>query len=213
MPDSYKHDELLHLSDLRHARERPEMYFGDLDDPRIPNCMAREAFCLAIDQIVSKSCSQMTTEFTSDGFASVSHNGTPLSVVNDARFPNMSEMQAVAEIMGFCADHASSSYVQSSVCKNGMTALNALCERFELHNYHDGVHYLLTYNRGERESSLQSLGPTDACGVTVRFKPDGSMVRHTRFDAQQLHQWFMSIPIDSSGVEIEWNDQRDSNAR
>lgn len=213
MPDSHESDELRHITDLQHVRKRPAMYFGDLDASTIPNCLAREAYCLAIDQIVAESCNQMTTEFTTDGFASVTHDGTPLGVVDDARFPNMSEMQAVAEIMGFCADHAASEYVHSNVCKNGMTALNALCERFELHNYRDGRHYLLAYNFGERESSLQSVGPTDACGVTVRFKPDSGMVRHTEFNPQHLQQWFMSVPIDTSGVAINWNDRRDSNAR
>ncbi len=213
MPDSYEHNELRHITDLQHVRERPAMYFGDLDAPSIPNCLAREAFCLAIDQIVARTCSQMTTEFAADGFVSVAHNGTPLGVDMDSRFPNMSEMQAVAEVMSFCADRAGSEYVHSNVCKNGMTALNALSERFELHNYRDGRHYILAYDFGEREAPLQSVGPTSYCGVTVRFKPDGNMVRHTRFDAVQLQKWFAALPIDCSGVAIKWNDIRDANAR
>jgi DNA gyrase subunit B len=213
MRDSYEPNELRHITDLQHVRERPAMYFGDLDAPTIPNCLAREAFCLAIDQIVAHTCTRITVDFAADGSASVTHDGTPLGVENDSRFPGMSEMQAVAEIMGFCADHAASDYVHSNVCKNGMTALNALCERFELNNYRDGVHCLLVYNFGERESELQSIGPTVNRGVTVRLKPDGNMVRHTRFDAVQLQQWFTSIPIDTSGVEIKWNDLRDANAR
>ena len=206
-------DELRHITDFQHVRERPAMYFGDLDAPTIPNCLAREAYCFAIDQIVAGACTCLTTSFTADGFASVTHNGMPLGVAPDPRFPEMSEMQVVAEILGFCAERAASEYVHSNVCKNGMTALNALCERFELHNYHNGKHYLLAYNCGERESSLQTVGPTDACGVTVRFKPDGGMFRPARFDAQQLQQWFMSIPIDTSKVDINWIDHRDSNAR
>jgi hypothetical protein len=47
----------------------------------------------------------------------------------------------------------------------------------------------------------------------VKLKPDSTMVRHTRFDAVQLQQWFTSIPVDTSGVEIKWNDLRDANAR
>jgi len=213
MPDSYRPDELKHITDLEQVRERPKLYFGNLDAPTIPNCLARESFCLAIDQIVADSCTRMTTDFTSDGFVSVTHNGTPLGIENDSRFPDMSEMQAVAEIMGFCAEHAASDYVHSNVCKTGMTALNALCERFELHNYRDGKHYLLAYNRGERVSTMQPFGPTDSCGVTVRFKPDDRMVRHTKFDAPRLQQWFASIPIDTSRVEIQLNDHRDSNSR
>lgn len=213
MPDSFEHNELRHITDLQHVRERPAMYFGDLDAPSIPNCLAREAFCLAIDQIVAKTCSRMTTEFAADGFVSVAHNGTPLGVDLDFRFPNMSEMQAVAEIMRFCADRAGSDYVHSNVCKNGLTALNALCERFELHNYHDGRHYVLAYNFGELEAPFRSVGQTSYRGVTVRFKPDGNMVRHTRVDVVQLQKWFASIPIDCSGVAIKWNDIRDAKTR
>ncbi|MEM7315852.1 MAG: hypothetical protein AAF497_22180, partial [Planctomycetota bacterium] len=80
MPDSYESDELRHITDLQHVRERPAIYFGDLDARTIPNCLAREAYCLAIDQIIANTCTRMTTDFAADGFASVTHNGTPLGV-------------------------------------------------------------------------------------------------------------------------------------
>ena len=206
-------DELEHITDLQHVRERPAMYFGDLDAPTIPNCLAREAYCLAIDQIVAGTCTQLTTDITSDGFASVAHNGTALGIEPESRFPDMSEMQVVAELIGFCADRAASEYVHSHVCKNGMTALNALCERFELHNFTDGSHYLLAYNCGEREMTLQYLGSTTETGVSIRFKPDRKMVTYTQFDLVELAQWFSSIPIETDNVDIQWNDHRDANAR
>jgi len=206
-------DELEHITDLQHVRERPAMYFGDLGAPTIPNCLAREAYCLAIDQIVAGTCTRLTTDFTSDGFASVTHNGKPLSVETESRFPGMSEMQVVAELMGFCAELAASEYVHSNVCKNGMTALNGLCERFELHNYCNGSHYLLAYAFGERVSPIQLLGVTANTGVTIRFKPDRTLVKHTEFDAVALQRWFASIPIDTASVEFQWNDTRNTNAR
>jgi|JI9StandDraft_2_1071091.scaffolds.fasta_scaffold07712_2 DNA gyrase subunit B len=210
LPDSYEPNELRHITDLEHFHKRPSMYFGDLGAATIPNCLAREAYCLAIDQIVAKNCTRVTTEFTDDGFASVSHNGTPLAVTIDPRLGDLSEMRAVAELMRFCAEYAASEYVHSSICKNGMTALNALCERFELHNYSGGTHYISTYNRGVYESLQAKMDASNQTGVTVKFKPDGNMVHYTAFDAIQLQQWFASLPIDTEGIEINWIDRRDS---
>jgi len=50
LPDSYEPNELRHITDLEHFHKRPSMYFGDLGAATIPNCLAREAYCLAIDQ-------------------------------------------------------------------------------------------------------------------------------------------------------------------
>lgn len=122
-------------------------------------------------------------------------------------------MQAVAELMGFCAERAASDYVHSNVCKNGITALNTLCERFELHNYRDGSHFMIAYASGECVSSLQNFGTTAKNGVSVRFKPDGVLVGHTAFDAVELQRWVSSIPIDSATADIQWNDERDANTR
>jgi len=37
------------ITDLQHVRRCPSMYFGDLGAPSIANCLAKEAYCLAID--------------------------------------------------------------------------------------------------------------------------------------------------------------------
>lgn len=208
MSDSYESEDLKPITDLQQVRARPQIYFGDLSLPTVPNCLAKEAYCLAIDNIVAKTCTHICSEFTGDGFASVSHNGTSLGVEPEERFLGRSEMEAIAELMKFCAEHAASEYVHSSVCKNGMTALNALSERYELHNYHGGQHYLVAYERGVRISPVRSVGHTKLRGVKVLFGPDASMIEHSRFDVEQLKKWFESIPIDTDGVEISWLDSR-----
>ena len=212
MADTYDPDDLQRISDIQNVRERPAMYLGDLHALTASNCLAREAYCLAIDEIVAGTCTQLTTEFTSDGFACVTHNGTALGVEPGWKL-EMSQMQVVAELIGFCAKMAASDYVHTHVCKNGMTVLNALCERFELHNYNAGIHYLLSYDSGERTSPLQDLGATAKKGVSIRFKPDPTMITHTVFNAPALQKWFSTIPITTSNVNIEWNDHRSVDAR
>lgn len=205
-------DDIEHITDLSSVRRRPGMYFN-LGSPLVANCMAREAYCLAIDQIVAGNCTELISEFTSDGFLTVSHNGQSLDVEARSGFGGFPEMLFVAERLGFCADFASSEYVNTHVCKNGMTALNGCCERFELHNFHKNTHYRLVYDCGQRLGDLQSLGPCSQRGVTIRFKPDATIVPNIKFDVDELKQWFTTIPIESSNTKVEWLDRREITMR
>lgn len=200
-------DKLEPMSDLEHVRRRVDMYFN-LAAPLVANCMARESYCLAIDQIVASHCTQVITEAGPDKFLSVTHEGDTLGILEEPRFDGLSEMQAVAEQMRFCADRAASEYVHAHVCTNGMTALNACCERFELHNYHNNRHYVLAYDRGIRSNEIQDLGPCLQRGVGMRFKLDDTIVGIRDFDLGELQQWFASLPIDVSKTEVAWLDRR-----
>jgi DNA gyrase/topoisomerase IV subunit B len=125
-------------------------------------------------------------------------------------------MQGFAEVMMCCAEMAASEYVNTDVCKSGMTALNALSERFEVRSFRAGVHYLLAcnsalaYNSGVLESPLHESGPAEMEGVTLRFKLDYSMIAHPKCDALGLQIWFDSIPLDVQGTVVQWHDDRDA---
>ena len=184
-------------------RRRPGMYFN-LESPIVANCMAREAFCLAIDQISADTCTRVSTRLGADGFLTVEHDGRPLGVEPEIGFRHLSEMLFVAERLGFCADLAASEYVNTHVCKNGMTALNACSQRFELSSFHGDVHYRLCYERGERIGDLETVGTFKRTGVATRFKPDPSIIPAIDFDLNELQQWFATVPIDTSNVLVEW---------
>ncbi len=197
------------ITDLASVRRRPGLYFN-LESALVANCMAREAYCLAIDQIAAGNCTRLTSEFCANGFATVTHNGEPLGVDVKTELQDSSAMLFVAERLAFCAEHAASDYVNAHVCKNGMTALNACCERFELNNFHDNTHYRLTYEHGKRLADIENLGKCKKRGVMIRFKPDATLIPVVEFDVQELKQWFATIPVDQSGVTIEWHDHRET---
>ena len=90
------------------------------------------AFCLATDQIVAGKCSRLSCLLTPDGFVSISHNGESLGVHPEERYAGRAEIERVAEVLSFCAERATNSYVSQHICKNGLTVLNALSKQFEL---------------------------------------------------------------------------------
>ena len=196
-------DKIERNTDLEAVRRRPGMYFN-LESPLVANCLAREAYCLAIDQIAAGNCTRLTSEFSPDGFATVTHNGESLGVDVDTGMHGSSTMLFVAERLAFCAEHAASAYVNTHVCKNGMTALNACCERFEFNNFHQNTHYRLTYDHGKRIADIENLGECTNRGVMIRFKPDATIIPPVEFDVDELKRWFATIPVDQSNVNIEW---------
>ena len=196
------------ITDLDAVRRRPGMYFN-LKSPLVANCMARESYCLAIDQISAGNCTKLISEFSADGFATITHNGEPLGVDSNNGIHGSSEMLFVAERLAFCAEHAASDYVNTHVCKNGMTALNACCDVFEFNNFHNNVHYRLSYKKGKRNSDIENLGDCTNRGVMIRFKPDATIIPTIAFDVDELRRWFETIPVDQSKVDIEWRDNRD----
>ena len=203
-----KDKDIERVTDLESVRRRPGMYFN-LESPLVANCMAREAYCLAIDQIAAGNCTQLTSEFCANGFATVTHNGEPLGVDAETGMHGSSAMLFVAERLAFCAEHAARDYVSTHVCKNGMTALNACCERFEFNNFHENIHYRLTYENGKRLTDVEDLGECTNSGVMIRFKPDATIIPVIEFDVAELKRWFATIPVDQSSVDIEWQDNRE----
>lgn len=195
------------MTDLEAVRRRPGVYFN-LESSLVANCMARESYCLAIDQIAAGNCTQLISEFSADGFATITHNGESLGVDSNAGIHGSSEMLFVSERLAFCAEHAASDYVNTHVCKNGMTALNACCDVFEFNNFHKNIHYRLSYKNGKRISEIENLGNCSNRGVMLKFKPDATIIPTIAFDVDELRRWFETIPIDQSKVDIEWLDNR-----
>jgi DNA gyrase/topoisomerase IV subunit B len=204
-------DAIQHMSDCQHIRLRPELYFGDLNELKSANCLMREAYCLAMDQISGKACSCVISEFFCDGFLRVAHDGTPLGIEPDS-WTQRCEMETIAEVLRACAERAASDLVRSATCKVGIVALNALCERFELHNFCNGRHYFLEYNYGERSTPVQCLEVSEGKGVAIRLKLDNKLIKNTEVDIEALKAWFHSIPIDCSAVDIVWRDLRNESA-
>ena len=198
-------DELIAITSLEHVRERPQLYF-DVQSQGVANCMAREVYCLAIDQIIAGHCSLLITNLEKDGSLTISHNGKPLGITQDPRRNSRPEMILVAEEMAFCANRAADQYVKTDVCKSGMTAVNGCSERFEIHNFVDGKHYALVYEHGKSEKGIQEFEDSHLSGVKISFMPDRKLLQSTEFDLDELQDWFNSLPLDKSNVKTEWVD-------
>ena len=208
LESSYNRDDLEHISDADHVRERYRMYIGDVDTEQTANCLMRDAFCLAIDQIIAKTCSHVRVTFTPTGAASIDHDGTPPGVEPENRYDGKSETEMIVSVMRFCQRRAAHEYVAENVCRNSFPVVNFLSEHFRIDNFHPTGHWSQAYARGIPNESFHRVGACGRSGVSVEFKPDQSIFGNTQFDAADMIDWFKQLPIDHSKFAIEWADQR-----
>ena len=200
--------ELQHISDADHVRERYRMYIGDVESSQTPNCLLRDAFCLAIDQLLAKTCSRIRVEFTLSGTATVDHNGIPSGVYPEDRFDGKSETEMIVSTLRFCQRRAAHEYVTDHVCRNSFPVVNFLSDYFRIDNYHSTGHWSQSYVRGIPKESFHRVDACDRSGMTIEFRPDHAMFGNTTFDLHEMVEWFNGLPLDHSAFTIEWIDKR-----
>ena len=209
MPESpYNQDDLEYQSDADHVRERYRMYIGDVEAEHTANCLIRDAFCLAIDQILANTCSLIRVTFTPAGAASIDHDGTSPGIEPENLYDGKSETEMIVSVMRFCQRRAAHEYVAENVCRNSFPVVNFLSEHFRIDNFHPTGHWSQTYARGVPTELFHRVGACNRSGVCVEFKPDQSIFRNTQFDAADIIVWFKQLPIDHSKFAIKWVDQR-----
>ena len=118
MPDkrhSYDDSELQHISAVEQARERPGLYLGTTDFTQSGNCFAREAFCMAIDEILAGRCTELVVSVESGRFH-LSHNGNcpdAKTIQSDGK----TTFESVLTRRGICRLLASDDYVSDNICR------------------------------------------------------------------------------------------------
>lgn len=211
MPESsYSSDDLEHLSDVDHVRERYRMYIGDVEAQQTANCLMRDAFCLAIDQIIAGTCSRVRVTFTPTGAVSIDHNGASPGVELEDRYGDKSETERIVSVMRFCQRRAAHEYVAAHVCRYSFPIVNFLSSHFRIDNFHPMGHWSQTYACGVPTEPFHRVGPCDRSGVSVEFQPDQAIFGASQFDVADMKDWFTQLPIDHSKVAVEWIDQRRS---
>ncbi len=208
MPNHFYEDpfELQHISDADHVRSRYRMYIGDVEAIQTPNCLLRDAFCLAIDQVLAKTCSRIRVEFTSSGTATLDHDGVSPGVHPENRFDGKSETEMIVSTLRFCQHRAAHEYVAEQICRNSFSVVNFLSDYFRVDNYHSSGHWSQSYARGVPTEPFHRIGACERSGMTIEFRPDQTMFSNARFDVDDMVKWFSELPLDHSAFTIEWLD-------
>lgn len=205
--EDYGAEDLEHLSDLEHVRERPSMYIGDTTVRGLHH-LVYEVVDNSIDEAMAGYASRVSVTINADGSVTVEDDGRGIPVEEHADL-GMSTLQGVMTVLKFGGKFTKGAYQTSGGLHGvGVTVVNFLSEWCEVEVYRGGHVYEQEYERGVPKGDVNRIGKTDRRGTKTTFKPDSEIFQVTKFNASTLQRRLQELAFLNAGVRIVFRDGR-----
>ncbi|MEX0677936.1 MAG: DNA gyrase subunit B [Pirellulales bacterium] len=203
----YTAEDLQHLSDLEHVRERPSMYIGDTTLRGLHH-MVYEVVDNSIDEAMAGYARQIWVTINNDGSVTVEDDGRGIPVEEHPDL-GVSTLQGVMTVLKFGGKFQKGAYQTSGGLHGvGVTVTNFLSEWCEVEVRRGGHVYQQEYERGVPVGDVRRIGTTDKVGTKTIFKPDPTIFPSTRFAYNTLHRRLQELAFLNRGVRITFRDER-----
>src|SRR5215207_1236785 len=170
----YGAEDLEHLSDLEHVRERPSMYIGDTGMRGLHH-LVYEVVDNSIDEAMAGHAHQVSVTINNDGSVTVEDDGRGIPVEMHPDL-GISTLQGVMTVLKFGGKFSKGAYQTSGGLHGvGVTVVNFLSEWCEVEVRRGGHVYQQEYERGVAAGEVRRIGTTDKVGTKTIFKPDTSI--------------------------------------
>ncbi len=209
----YKAEDLQHLSDLEHVRERFGMYIGD-NTARGLHHLVYEVVDNSIDEAMAGFAKSVHVTVNDDGSLTVVDDGRGIPVdvhpqLSAEMDREVSTLEGVMTVLKFGGKFEKGAYQTSGGLHGvGVTVVNFLSEWCNVEVCRDGHVYQQEYERGIPTGPVVRVGKTDKRGTKTTFKPDGQIFPVTRFEYSTLIKRLQELAFLNSGVRIVFRDER-----
>ncbi len=209
----YGQEDLTHLSDLEHVRERPSMYIGDTTGRGLHH-LVYEVVDNSIDEAMAKFANQVTVTINNDGSVTVEDDGRGIPVDKHEQLSaelerEVSTLEGVMTVLKFGGKFEKGAYQTSGGLHGvGVTVVNFLSEWCEVEVFRDGNVHQQEYERGIPQGPVKRLGSTDKRGTKTTFKPDSQIFQTTKYVFDTLHKRLQELAFLNRGVRIHFKDER-----
>ena len=203
----YGAEDLEHLSDLEHIRERPSMYIADTT-PRGLHHLVYEVVDNSIDEVMAGFASDISVMINNDGSITVEDDGRGIPVETHPDL-GMSTLQGVMTVLKFGGKFRKGVYQTSGGLHGvGVTVVNCLSEWCEVEVRRDGHVYQQEYERGVPTGDVRRIGSSKRMGTKTVFKPDPLIFPSTQFSYSVLYRRLQELAFLNRGVKIVFGDER-----
>ena len=209
----YSGDDLKHLSDLEHVRERPSMYIGDTTLKGLHH-LVYEVVDNSIDEAMAGHAKTVSVTINADGSVTVEDDGRGIPTDRHAQLSEMlqrevSTLEGVMTVLKFGGKFEKKAYQTSGGLHGvGVTVVNFLSQWCEVEVSRNGQVWMQTYERGVPTSPAKQVRTTSRRGTKTTFKPDSQIFPNTKFNYDTLHKRLQELAFLNSGVRIRLRDER-----
>ena len=210
---NYTQEDLQHLSDLEHVRERPSMYIGDTTVRGLHH-LVYEVVDNSIDEAMAGFAKRIRVTINSDGSVTVSDDGRGIPIDRHEKLSqemgrDVSTLEGVMTVLKFGGKFEKGAYQTSGGLHGvGVTVVNFLSEWCSVEVSRDGNIYEQDYARGVPQGEVRRIGSTDKVGTRTTFKPDAEIFRVTKFVYDTLNKRMQELAFLNRGVHISFRDER-----
>ncbi|WP_145073276.1 DNA gyrase subunit B [Aureliella helgolandensis] len=210
---NYNSEDLKHLSDMEHVRERPGMYIGDTTLKGLHH-LVYEVVDNSIDEVMADYAKSVSVQINSDGSVTVIDDGRGIPTSKHEQLSlemdrEVSTLEGVMTVLKFGGKFEKKAYETSGGLHGvGVTVVNFLSQWCEVEVYRDGHVWTQSYERGVATGLVVKGHATQKRGTKTTFKPDGSIFPNVKFNFDTLYKRLQELAFLNSGVRIKYLDER-----
>ncbi|MEO1496419.1 MAG: DNA gyrase subunit B [Planctomycetota bacterium] len=209
----YGQEDLEHLSDLEHVRERPSMYIGDTTARGLHH-LVYEVVDNSIDEAMASYASEVTVTINPDDSITVEDDGRGIPVerheqLSEQAGREVSTLEGVMTVLKFGGKFSKGAYQTSGGLHGvGVTVVNFLSEFAEVEVCREGAVHHQEYERGIPKGPVRRAGASDKVGTKTTFKPDPQIFQTTKYSYSTLLKRLQELAFLNKGVRITIADAR-----
>jgi DNA gyrase subunit B len=189
------------LEGLQGIRKRPAMYIGSLDGRGLHH-LAHEVVDNSIDEAMAGFCKEIQVTLNPDGSVTVADDGRGIPVDIHPKY-GVPGVELVLSKMHSGGKFERKMYrVSGGLHGVGLSVVNGLSAWLEVRVRRDGQEYRMRFERGEKASDLEVVGPAEGTGTIITFLPDDQVFETIEFDYDILATRLRELAFLNAGLRI-----------
>lgn len=195
------------LSGLEPVRRRPGMYTAT----ERPNHLALEAIDNSVDEAIAGHCREIVVTLHDDDSISVTDDGRGMPVDVHEKY-GVSGVELILTRLHAGAKFSDKSYRFSGGLHGvGISVVNALSKRLEVHVRRDGKEHRMTFADGAATSKLEVVDKVGRrnTGTSIRFWPDPGFFDSPKVSVPRLKHALKAKAVLCPGLEIRFVHEKD----
>ncbi len=197
----YSAEQIQVLEGLQAVRKRPAMYVGSVDTRGLHH-LVHEVVDNSIDEAMVGFCKNIQVTLNPDGSATIADDGRGIPVDVHPKY-GVPGVELVLSRMHSGGKFEHKTYrVSGGLHGVGLSVVNGLSEWLEVRVRRDGRENRMRFERGQKASDLEDVGPAEGTGTIITFKPDGEIFETLEFDYDTIATRLRELAFLNAGLKI-----------